>query len=206
MCVDHHERTPSDTIAQRGLLAALTLLIYALVAVPAMRAAAVAQAGSGAEPLLVLLVSILIAVVLVALSTIDAFTYELPDVLTLPLVTAGIFWHGLASWQDAIQHIAAAIIAFGGLALVSEAYFAWRGRAGIGLGDAKLLAAAGAWLGLLALPAVLSLATAAALATVAVAAIRHGRVALTDRLPFGPFLALAIWLVWLYGPLVVGPE
>jgi len=34
-----------------------------------------------------------------------------------------------------------------------------------------------------------------------VAAIRRGGVALQARIPFGPFLALAFWLVWLYGPL-----
>jgi prepilin signal peptidase PulO-like enzyme (type II secretory pathway) len=32
-------------------------------------------------------------------------------------------------------------------------------------------------------------------------AILRGRAALTERIPFGVALAIAIWVVWLYGPL-----
>ncbi len=207
LCImDFHlyEQPGTGTVARTGLLAAVTFLIYALAAVPAMRSATVAQAGTGAPAVVVLFATLFLGAILVALSTIDALTFQLPDVLTLPLVAAGVSWHGMDGWQPAAVQLAEAIIAFGGLAFISWAYLAWRGRAGMGLGDAKLLAGAVAWLGLSALPAVLLFATSAALVTVALAAIRKGRVTLTDRLPFGPFLAVAIWLVWLYGAPVGG--
>ncbi len=35
------------------------------------------------------------------------------------------------------------------------------------------------------------------------AAIDLRRTSLSDALPFGPFLALGIWLTWLYGPLML---
>ena len=34
-------------------------------------------------------------------------------------------------------------------------------------------------------------------------AIARGRAALTERIPFGVALAIAIWVVWLYGPLEI---
>ena len=80
-------------------------------------------------------------------------------------------------------------------ASVAAGYRALRGREGLGGGDAKLLAAAGAWLGWQALPQVMLLGAVAALVGAGVLRLaRDGA-----RLAFGPWLALAIWLVWLYG-------
>jgi leader peptidase (prepilin peptidase)/N-methyltransferase len=68
---------------------------------------------------------------------------------------------------------------------------------GLGLGDVKLAAAGGAWTGWQDLPNVVLVAAVAALALALVrAAHRRKRLAGTDRLPFGAFLAPAIWIVW----------
>ena len=87
---------------------------------------------------------------------------------------------------------------------LSRLYLLVRGRHGLGQGDAKLFAAAAAWLGLAALPTVVALAATAALATVAAASLRAGAVTASTRLPFGPYIALAFWIVWLHGPIVAG--
>jgi leader peptidase (prepilin peptidase)/N-methyltransferase len=76
-----------------------------------------------------------------------------------------------------------------------------RGFEGLGMGDVKLAAAAGAWVGLWALPMVLLMATAAAISTVA---LRHfigdkGTITRTTPIPFGSFLAPPIWVIWFYG-------
>jgi leader peptidase (prepilin peptidase)/N-methyltransferase len=97
--------------------------------------------------------------------------------------------------------VVSAGIAFLLLAGVGWAYRYVRGRAGLGLGDAKLLAASGAWLGAGALPTVLLWATGSALVWVLAAARRNAELSGASRLPFGPFLAFGTWLVWLYGPL-----
>ena len=81
------------------------------------------------------------------------------------------------------------------------AYRRLRGIEGLGGGDAKLLAAAGAWVGAAALPSVLLGAACAALIAVAGLAIAGTRLSRRSALPFGPFLALATWAVWLLGPL-----
>jgi len=93
-------------------------------------------------------------------------------------------------------------VGFGAFWLLSRGYRVLRGREGLGLGDAKLLAAAGAWLTWTALPTVILLAALLALLTV-VLRWATGRLFHADeRIAFGPALAAAIWLVWLVGPLM----
>ncbi|MBV9509071.1 MAG: prepilin peptidase, partial [Caulobacteraceae bacterium] len=76
-----------------------------------------------------------------------------------------------------------------------------RGIDGLGAGDAKLLAAAGAWLGWRPLPSVLLLACAATFIWMGFQVLAHGRRALDQRIAFGAPLCLAVWIVWLHGPL-----
>ena len=145
--------------------------------------------------------SVVLAIVLAALSAVDLYSFRLPDILTLPLAAAGLivsWWTGaMPLWWSAVS----AGMGFLLLAGVDYAYRRIRGRAGLGLGDAKLLAASGAWLGAGALPTVLLLATGSALVCVLIAAYRSGSLPGGRRIPFGPFLAFGTWLAWLYGPL-----
>ena len=131
---------------------------------------------------------------LLTLGWIDAVCLRLPDVLTLPLILAGL---AEAAWLEPEALRARAFgAAFGYTALwaVAWAYRRARRREGLGLGDAKLLAAGGAWVGVWLLGDVLLAAAVAGL----VWAVRRGSVDLAARVPFGPFLAGGIWLVWLY--------
>jgi leader peptidase (prepilin peptidase)/N-methyltransferase len=78
------------------------------------------------------------------------------------------------------------------------AYRCWRGRDGIGLGDVKLAAVAGAWLSLVTIFAVIELAALAAIGAYLLASVRNRRpLRGTAFLPFGVFLAPAIWIGWL---------
>ncbi len=139
---------------------------------------------------------------LLTLGWIDLRCWLLPDVLTLPLIAVGLLAGILFDADAVLDRAAGAALGYLALYAVAAAYRALRGREGMGMGDAKLLSAAGAWLGATALPQVVLLAAVAALA--AAAALRLGGVRLhaQSALPFGPFLALAIWLVWLAGPLL----
>jgi leader peptidase (prepilin peptidase)/N-methyltransferase len=73
-----------------------------------------------------------------------------------------------------------------------------RKRDGLGGGDWKLFAAGGAWLGWQLLPQLLLVA---ALGGLAAALVLHRRKPefLAQRLPFGAFLAPALWLLYLAG-------
>ena len=146
------------------------------------------------EPLPALLAS-LVGWVLLAAALVDRRTLLLPDLLTLPLAGGGLLaaWAGLAP-ATPLAALAGALLGFGGTALVGEAYYRLRGREGLGLGDAKLLAAAGAWLGPLDLPLVLLIGAGSALLA-ALATGAHRRPA--EPIPFGPWLALGFWSVLL---------
>jgi leader peptidase (prepilin peptidase)/N-methyltransferase len=134
---------------------------------------------------------------LLALAWIDWEHMLLPDALTLPLVVLGLAATWLAAPAALADRAAAALLGWSAFVALGWLYRRLRGRDGLGQGDAKLLAAGGAWLGLLALPWVV---LAAALIGLAAAVVLHrGRVHSAAAVPFGPWLAVSIWLVWLYG-------
>jgi leader peptidase (prepilin peptidase) / N-methyltransferase len=80
-----------------------------------------------------------------------------------------------------------------------RALYAWlRGREGIGLGDVKLAGAGGVWLAWSTIPVAIEIAALAALAVYVLRQLAGGDVmTATARMPFGLFLAPAIWLGWL---------
>src|SRR5215472_5053780 len=80
---------------------------------------------------------------------------------------------------------------------VAFIYRRLRGRDGLGEGDAKLLAAAGAWVGASALPQVVLIAALAGLFAAGCLHLAGYRLRGTSAMPFGPFLAFATWIVWL---------
>ena len=135
---------------------------------------------------------------LLALAWIDWDHLRLPDVITLPLVVLGL----LATWwldpDAAADHALAAAAGYLAFRGIAWAYRMLRRREGLGEGDAKLLAAAGAWVGLAGMPTVVLGAVAIALGTTLVQRLFRRHAADTP-IPFGPYLALAAWLVRLYG-------
>ncbi|HEV2303678.1 MAG TPA: prepilin peptidase [Stellaceae bacterium] len=138
---------------------------------------------------------------LLALGWIDLRRLVLPDALNLPLIVAGLAAALLWSPEDLEARALGAVLGYLGLAAIALLYRRLRRREGLGGGDPKLFAAAGAWVGALALPSVLLLAALFALAAAGAAAAGGGRLRRHSALPFGPPLALAIWLVYLFGPL-----
>lgn len=136
---------------------------------------------------------------LVLLIYYDLREFRLPDLLTLPLILSGLAFAFAEEGRDAlILSLAGAVIGYALIWLVHFIYLRLRGREGIGLGDAKLLAAGGAWLGPLAIGPILLLASM--LSLVIYLAVNWSRISLSPKniiLPFGPGLACAIWsLAW----------
>jgi leader peptidase (prepilin peptidase) / N-methyltransferase len=181
--------------ASRPLIPAALFLtaLYAALAFTPLRAETV--------PLSIIAISVPLAAALIALSVIDLCTMRLPDAITLPLIVAGPLLAIALGWDGVMWRIGSAAAGFLFLFAVAQGYQAWRGRAGLGLGDAKLFAAAGAWLGLEGLPSVLVWASCTALLAVLLAIMIGRRVEASSRVPFGPFLAFGFWAIWLYGPI-----
>lgn len=131
---------------------------------------------------------------LLTLSWIDAETMLLPDVLTLPLILAGLLL-SVAGGRDAMLASGlGAALGYGLIWAVARAY-AWRaGRAGLGEGDLKLFAATGAWLGWPMLPAVIFASSMLGIVAALLGMALGRRMTRETRIPFGPFIAAATWL------------
>ncbi len=126
---------------------------------------------------------------LLAAGLIDYDTRYLPDILTLPLLWAGLVVNlgdgGFANLHGAVT---GAIAGYLFLWCVYWLFKLVRGVEGMGYGDFKLLAALGAWLGWAALPQVV-LISAVAGAAFGIFATWRKRMRFEEPLPFGPFLA-----------------
>lgn len=140
--------------------------------------------------------TLLLASTLSRLVYLDMKTGRLPDIYTLPLMLFGLALN--ASRQDGLPtlNIWGAIIGYLAFWAIGVTYHRLRGIDGLGLGDAKLLAAAGAWLGVGALPILVLISACSALAFAFLSGL-----AARDRFPFGPSLAAAFFILWVL-PLV----
>jgi leader peptidase (prepilin peptidase)/N-methyltransferase len=134
---------------------------------------------------------------LLALAWTDIRTWLLPDLLTLPLIVAGLAETAIFEPADLLDRILGAVAGYVLLRGIALAYRAVRGTHGLGGGDAKLLAAAGAWLGVSALPHVILAAALSALAAVAVLQVARYKMKAQSALMFGPFIAAPTWIIWL---------
>lgn len=136
---------------------------------------------------------------LLVLAIVDWRHMILPDLLTLPLVIAGltaITW----LWPDALySHVLAAFVGYSSFRVIALAYVRLRGRDGLGQGDAKLMAAAGAWVGLSGLLSVVMIGALTGLAYALVKVLGGKGAKPEAHQPFGSFLCLGIWITWLYG-------
>jgi leader peptidase (prepilin peptidase)/N-methyltransferase len=143
-----------------------------------------------------------LAALMIAIAISDARRYIIPNELTGVAVALGLLRAGTIGLEADLTAVLWAAsrmlaIALPFLALMAG-YRRWRGRDGLGLGDVKLAAVAGAWLGLVTIFAVIELATLSALgAYILTAVIRKRPLKATAFLPFGTFLAPAIWIGWL---------
>lgn len=176
-------------------------LFYPLLEVAA---GGVAFWGAVSVPSNLRLVTCLLGWTLLALAVVDWRTMTLPNALTLPLWGAGIAVSGILNPASIGGHLSASACA--GLLMWALAWIYRRSRRqdGIGMGDAKLFGAGGAWLGFSGLWSVLLIASVSGLAWAVFDGWRKGGLNMAARLPFGSFLSLGIWVVWLYGPVRLG--
>ena len=80
--------------------------------------------------------------------------------------------------------------------LLRAYYLKRRNIEAIGLGDAKFLAASGAWLGWQALPFLLLTASIVALIVVTIQSIAGNKFDSKTAIPFGPYLCIGFWTIW----------
>jgi len=142
-----------------------------------------------------------LALLMLAIAVSDARHFLVPNVLTAPAFLLGLVFEALFGGEPIASAITlcllralAAALPFLALMLLYQ----WlRGRPGLGMGDVKLAAVAGAWLDWVVIAWVIEAAALAAIITYVVwRYLLHRPVTATTRLPFGLFFAPAIWLGW----------
>lgn len=146
--------------------------------------------------MLSLLATAVLAVALAAASAIDLRSRRLPDYLTLPLLALGLILTSTLHPAALPLHLLAALLGFLAFYLIATFYRRVRGYDGLGLGDAKLLAAAGAWLGPLYLAPVVFVSAVLALVAALILRLLGRQVSLQMTLPFGPFLSAGFFGFW----------
>lgn len=138
------------------------------------------------------LITVALTAVLLRLSWIDLHSFRLPDTWTLPLIASGLLLAATGGGVPVLASLIGGGVAFGAFWAIGSLYYNRTGQEGLGLGDAKLFAACGTWLGYGALPYVLLIGAGGAL-LVAGLSQRDVR----RRIAFGPWLALGFWLTWI---------
>jgi leader peptidase (prepilin peptidase) / N-methyltransferase len=125
---------------------------------------------------------------LIALAAIDVEHFLLPDRITLPGIALGLAVQPLLSWGRFPGAIQGALFGAGLLLLMAGLWELLRGVEGMGLGDVKMLAMIGAFLGVHGVVVTLVFASLAG-SIVGVTLLARGAIELQGKLPFGLFLA-----------------
>jgi leader peptidase (prepilin peptidase)/N-methyltransferase len=139
---------------------------------------------------------------LVAITLIDLDHQIIPDVLSVPGIAVGVLFSlapGGIGWTSSLLGV---LIGGGVFLAVIVGSTVVIGQAGMGVGDVKLGAMIGAFLGwkLILLTVLLSMLIGGPLAVALLVSGRKGR---KDPIPFGPFLAVGGLISLFYGDAVI---
>ena len=176
----------------RQALLAPALIVVAVFLLIWLANSPVSDAERGALSLLLLWLWLLTAI--------DVKHYTLPDLLTLSGLVLGLVLAPLVLNIPLWSSVAGALIGGGLFWGISYLFSAIKGYAGMGLGDVKLLAMLGAWVGLTGLPLVLLIASIAAVLWLLVRIPFTNKEKRSPVIPYGPFLALGGAVTALHGP------
>ncbi|MEL6883882.1 MAG: A24 family peptidase [Pseudomonadota bacterium] len=119
---------------------------------------------------------------------VDIRQFRIPDAASLGLVACGLVLSLVSPVVTPGLAVIGAAVGYATFAGLGAAFHLRTGQDGLGLGDAKLLAAAGAWLGLQDLPTLVGIA--------AISALTFALVTRQRRIAFGPWLSAAFWVIW----------
>ena len=148
------------------------------------------------------ILKIFLIVALMLLAYIDFRSFQLPNAITIPMIAIGFTINSTGTvpysgFTSLLNSLLGAIAGYLLLWTLDQAYYRIKKQHGIGLGDAKLLSALGAWLGIEALPGILLIASISGLIGGALW-LRYQKQTIQSAFPFGPFLVFAgiIELLW----------
>ena len=127
----------------------------------------------------------------------------LPNSVTIPGTVAGFLFSLFPGGVTWVSSLIGLVLGWVAIVAVSQAYLRLRGVEGMGMGDAKMMALVGAFLGWP--PVLLVLVLGSLLGSLAgVFLLATGRGGLQAKLPFGTFLGIAGLVALFFGDAVIG--
>jgi leader peptidase (prepilin peptidase)/N-methyltransferase len=139
---------------------------------------------------------------LIVLFAIDLEHHLLPNAITLPGIVVGLAF-SLVTEPGWLSSLVGAAVGGGSLWLIAEVYYRLRHEEGLGMGDVKMLAMIGAFIGWqLTIVTLMMASVAGSIVGVIVIASRKGD--MKYALPFGTFLAMGAALAATVGPDLLG--
>ena len=214
---DRTRRFVVDGLTWRGAARPYALVVWGLLAGLAWLVLDLSRLSSVTDGVLVLKLCLL--AILTVVAAIDARFGIIPDSLSGALLVTGALNVLLASSEGSGTSTAAsteltglitefdaiclrameALVAVFCAILLRFCYRFVRSRDGFGLGDVKFVGAAALWIGLPMLPLMLIVAVLSAFGTIVLLRTQGGELEGRDAIPFGPHLALGLWLTFLLG-------
>ena len=135
---------------------------------------------------------------LIVLIFIDVNHQLLPDDIILSLLWLGLLCNAFGWFTTPVDAIFGAVIGYGALWIFAHLFQWIRGKEGMGYGDFKLFALFGAWLGWQALlPIILIASFLGSIGGIIFLVFK--RLHRDTPLPFGPYLAVAGWIMLFWG-------
>ena len=143
--------------------------------------------------------AILLIWILIPLVFIDFAEQILPDRLIFPLIGLGLLAGANSIFISAEQSIYGALLGFTIIWVICQIFKIITKKEGMGFGDFKMFAAAGAWFGALAMPNILIIAAVSgAIVGIVLMAMRGKSVPYA----FGPYIALSMWITLMFGSII----
>jgi leader peptidase (prepilin peptidase)/N-methyltransferase len=124
----------------------------------------------------------------------DVETFEIPDWASIGVAIIGALAALSISLETFAIHLFSGVVVLAILWWAGGLVFRYLGREGLGIGDAKLIAAGTILLGPMILPMLILIASLGGIAAVLVTRL-FGKAKQNPAVPFGPFIAYALFVL-----------
>jgi len=143
------------------------------------------------------LLFIILALAFIIIFFIDLKHYIIPNILTFPLMFLGFvksFDPNLNElFPNYINSLIGGVFGYVIIWVIIFLYKVLRNKEGMGLGDAKLLAAIGFWFGWISIPFIIFLSSVIALLTV-IPSLLKKTTTMSSQIPFGPYIIIGTFV------------
>ncbi|NDV00571.1 prepilin peptidase [Pseudoroseicyclus tamaricis] len=147
-------------------------------------------------PTLIVFPTLMLSGLSIWISAVDACNKRIPNLAVIAVACTGLLSGAAQDPLEPISLTAAGIFAYTLFWAIGEVTFRRTGREYLGLGDAKLVGAAGCCVGILGLPSVVLIASLSGI-------VSYLLVRPDSGLPFGPSLCFGLLAVWTSGPILI---